>query len=114
MTDFSNQLIAPPLVERTGAYIIAVERHRQVAVEGHGAINDDAYTAGELPTAAVAYALPNDTDAIEFWPVQMSPEIFKRHKHDRIKQLAIAGALIAAEIDRLMRIEDLKQVKAAG
>lgn len=38
------------------------------------------------------------TDA---WP--WSPEWDKRQKHDRVRRLAIAGALIAAEIDRELR-----------
>lgn len=38
---------------------------------------------------------------VDPWPWDVAWD--KRYKHDRLKQLAIAGALIAAEIDRLER-----------
>ena len=42
--------------------------------------------------------------ATPYWPWDKSYN--KRHKHNRIRQLEIAGALIAAEIDRLLRLKE--------
>ncbi len=41
---------------------------------------------------------------VDPWPFEK--ELDKRLKHNRIKKLAIAGALVAAELDRLLRIVD--------
>jgi hypothetical protein len=55
-----------------------------------------------LASAAAFYALPEKYgELVGFWPTNWHHH--KKRKHDRVKQLAIAGALIAAEIDRLLR-----------
>ncbi len=80
-----------------GVAVIYEERHRQRTAEGYTAEYDSQHTNGELVTAALCYADPSimTSDAIDIpWP--MDPE-----RHSRIRQLTIAGALIAAEIDRL-------------
>ena len=69
---------------------IAKERQRQVSVEGWTPQHDDEHKDGEMAIAAARYAAP-------YW------EWDKRGKHERIRQLEIAGALLAAEIDRLLR-----------
>lgn len=95
-----------------GAELIAAERVRQVVVEGYTFDRDDLHTHGELARAAMAYTLlPPEIDGggyygrahltpLAFWPWwrgSFSPT------GDRVRDLVKAGALIAAEIDRLQR-----------
>lgn len=101
-----------------GVSIIAAERQRQVEVEGYRFAHDDQHDEGELAIAAACYAASSansqlfidNTGAgesnamVDPWPFEK--ELDKRLKHNRIKKLAIAGALIAAELDRLLRIVD--------
>lgn len=95
-----------------GAAMIACERARQIDVEGFGARHDDdGYHAnGELARAAACYAIPpgysRDLDICgvpALWPKSWHPQSWKPELDDRVRELAKAGALIAAEIDRLMR-----------
>lgn len=111
----------------TGIERIAAERTRQVAVEGWTPEHDDEHRHGELAMAAALYATPAPVFAridkqdggVLFedpWPWWCSHDDTqrggptkawdKRATHPRLRQLEIAGALIAAEIDRLMRITD--------
>lgn len=98
----------------TGAELIAKERQRQIDKEGWTADHDDQHELEELAKAAAYYAYPPSTHPkkinylttfIEFfaWPVHWDLKWDKKDKHDRIKQLIIAGALCAAEIDRFQR-----------
>jgi hypothetical protein len=95
---------------KTGIELIADERQRQIIGEGLDEKHDDEHQKGELANAAACYALsPNGGDAGNFckkwWPFEWS--WFKPsngpYPKERIKELAKAGALIAAEIDRLNR-----------
>ena len=88
----------------SGAEMIAFERQRQVDVEGYKSAHDDLYELGELAQAAACYLEAEDARAGVFgWP--LSPVSWK--PKDRIRNLVRAGALIAAEIDRLNRREAL-------
>ncbi len=86
---------------------VAAERKRQTEREGWTDAHDDTHTRGEMAISAACYAA-NGTDA----EVTVSGEDAfpwgschdKRAKHPRLRQLAIAGALVAAEIDRLSRV----------
>jgi len=110
----------------TGIELIAKERKRQINDEGWSAEHDLQHTSNELAMAAACYAL--DKEEVFVLKSQMGepPEIFdpwpwfskyyrysdnapgyikthdKRDTHDRIKKLTISGALIAAELDRLL------------
>lgn len=93
---------------KTGVEIIAEERKRQIDVEGWSFKNDDRYTDEELAYAAVSYGMPLEwrepvLSIPATWPWAI--ECWKPTPDDRIKELAKAGALIAAEIDRLQRIK---------
>lgn len=116
-------------IEKTGAELISMERERQVKVEGYTPEHDDAYTKAEggayntcLADAAICYAFiaAADEDLRKFGRVNTNhPFLFcpvhwpwhNEHwkpsqgdsNQDRIKELVKAGALIAAEIDRLQR-----------
>lgn len=88
-----------------GAQLIAAERARQISVEGYTAEGDDRQTAGELAMAAACYALPptlREEPLPMLWP--WSGMVW-RPSPARIRELAKAGALIAAEIDRVRRME---------
>lgn len=107
---------------------IAIERQRQVEKEGWTSKHDDAHKDGEMAIAAACYAAPYSIKADVRKLVQCScreatcghlggviekrgwqdpwpwdEQWDKRGKHERIRQLEIAGALVAAEIDRLLR-----------
>lgn len=91
-----------------GAALIAAERERQLQAEGWTPEHDDEHAHGELAAAAVSYIVISDPDGAgdtgypeEVWPWDLS--WFK--PADPIKNLVRAGALIAAEIDRLQRAQ---------
>jgi hypothetical protein len=109
------------MTSNAGADRIAVERRRQIGEEGFHPAHDMAYKAGTLVSAAVVYALHAllglrggagsfdlDDFAVtkaSFWPW-----------HDKwwkpkspIRNLERAGALIAAEIDRIINTEGQAQ-----
>jgi hypothetical protein len=90
-----------------GSDLISSERQRQISEEGWNSSHDDAHDFGELLIAANAYIsvvqMPDrahDILAVN-WPWEKS--CFKPSP-DPIRTLVKAGALIAAEIDRLARL----------
>lgn len=101
-----------------GIQLIAEERKRQIEQEGWTTQHDDAHTDHELSTAAACYAVydtgpdvvlmgdvHDEHPAMEpAWPWSFKWD--KRRKHGRLRRLQIAGALIAAEIDRELRREE--------
>jgi len=93
--------------EKSGVELIDVERARQMRVEGWTLEHDDEHDDGSLAAAASCLAAEG-TDAEFIWPgYELSWIKVLRDKHatsDRMRQLVIAGALIAAEIDRLRRL----------
>ncbi len=111
---------------KTGIELIAEERKRQVEVEHYGKDHDALHGMAELSSAAVAYILAgqdkeenyfdefddkesrkekelNPVIVNDYWP--WSDGSFKPDRvngnQPSIKDLIKAGALIAAEIDRL-------------
>lgn len=118
-------------VERilAGVDLIAQERQRQIEVEGWTAEHDDEHAEGELALAAALYASPEPLYRVSHtvlgttfedpWPwwnyrnydryndggveIKTTRRWDKRRKHSPLRRLVIAGALIAAEIDRLQR-----------
>lgn len=98
----------------SGAELIAAERQRQVEEEGRTAEHDQQHDRDELPGAAqtylgaVALRRQGETNAYirailtelpQGWP--WSWETFK--PRDDVRDLVRAGALIAAELDRIQR-----------
>jgi hypothetical protein len=98
---------------KTGVELIAEERQRQVKEEGYTPEHDSLHDGGEIALSAACYAA---------YPL----EIFKKLEYDmqvhfkqlipfdqykidesksEIRRMIIAGALIAAEIDRLQAID---------
>lgn len=102
-----------------GVEMIRTERERQINQEGCSAEHDDSHTAEELAEAAMCYACVGVSTArggsAKEWPVRMfdgfSDSLLEwpwneedwRPSDDPILNLLKAGALIAAEIDRLQR-----------
>lgn len=97
-----------------GVDLIKAERERQIKEERCSAEHDDQHKLGELAGAAAIYALhgcgfenPHILEArrravthkVRIWPWAD----FWWKPSDRIRDLVKAGALIAAEIDRLQR-----------
>lgn len=78
-----------------GIGLIASERQRQITKEGWTAGHDHTHDDGQLIEAANCYL--NQTSYR--WPWNMS--WFKPTPDDRVRELVKAGALIAAEIDRI-------------
>jgi hypothetical protein len=93
--------------ERTGAELIAAERKRQMSEEGWTPGHDDGHAECELVCAAACYLnehakIPTVHSFID-WPWDLR---FWKPSDDPIRNLVKAGALIAAEIDRLKRLEE--------
>lgn len=95
---------------KRGIEMIAEERQRQIEVEGWSKEHDAKHTNDSLAFAAVCYAIPSELRHYsycplrkervpDFWP--WNKEWWKPCPQDRIRELVKAGALIAAEIDRL-------------
>lgn len=97
----------------TGAQMIAAERQRQIDSEGWTAEHDDEHSQGELAGAAVCYivhALQQEDPYIdddETWPLPQWPwgRSWWKPSGDPTRNLTKAGALIAAEIDRIQRLQ---------
>jgi hypothetical protein len=93
-----------------GVAAIAEERARQVAKEGWTPEHDDDHDNGSLAAAAATYALVAREQALgDKGPFRSNPDLWpweaKWFKpRDQRRNLVRAGALIAAELDRLDRI----------
>lgn len=117
---------------KTGIQLITAERNRQIENEGFDSAHDDEHTSGELALAAALYATPvllyqfhdefasgplfsnafpwdewdkrphfGGSDPENYSNKVGDPEYYT--KEQRLDLLVKAGALIAAEIDRLLR-----------
>lgn len=115
---------------KTGIELITEERDRQISQEGWSVNHDQEHILGELAQAAACYALPpqrvvmsqppvvnnpRSVDDVQYGPAEeakpgqihwpFESEWYKRTPENRVRELTKAGALIAAEIDRLQRIQ---------
>lgn len=97
----------------TGVELIAQERQRQIDKEGYSAQHDDEHDTGDLAMASLCYISDFYSRqaklrayyynfALDHWP--WDEHDWKPTPKDDVRQLVKAGALIAAEIDRLQRI----------
>lgn len=101
---------------KTGGELIMIERKRQIEEEGWDAEHDD-HQQGTLATAGACYALDvasrisnyheswkyaYEKEAKHLWP--WDKEWWKPTPSNDVRELVKAGALIAAEIDRLQRL----------
>jgi hypothetical protein len=98
-----------------GVDLIRAERERQSSGEGWSAEHDDSHRSGELCDAAISYARAAAKQArgeshaylkemaaagAVPWPWE---DGWWKPDADQVRNLVKAGALIAAEIDRLLR-----------
>ncbi len=110
-----SDIAKPPL---TGVELIAQERERQMSKEGWTAEHDDKHPPFAMAIAGACYILDlkastvlcatarhedyTINDALDLlWP--WDGKWWKPTPDDTVRQLVKAGALIAAEIDRLQR-----------
>jgi len=110
---------APPT---GGAGLIAAERRRQVEVDGYSAKRDRRHDRRELLAAAACYVVdaydPATGRSLRAWAwpwrrssgtcgvwLDVDLEGWKPTPDDPIRQLVKAGALVAAEIDRLLAVD---------
>jgi hypothetical protein len=94
-----------------GIELIAAERDRQINVEGWTPEHDAEHDGEEMASAAMCYACPPNLDMRSVVTRQGEPtppiewpwdaKWYKPTPDDRVRELVKAGALIAAEIDRL-------------
>ena len=86
---------------KTGVELIAEERQRQEDEEGWTPEHDDQHTEYELAHAAACYLMRDDSDILKkYWPFGWP---WWKPSHSRVRNLVKAGALVAAEIDRVQR-----------
>lgn len=96
----------------SGATLIKLERDRQIKTENFSLENDSRCVQRELVMAALAYACTDgsseqDAQAKEmFWPWT---DKWYKPSANAVRNLTKAGALIAAEIDRLnaLRVKEI-------
>ncbi len=89
---------------KTGVRLIAEERKRQVEEEGWTAEHDATHVNNEMPDAAICYLVDQQHRDYEAFPWPWDDKWWKPTPDDRVRELVKAGALIAAEIDRLNQI----------
>lgn len=97
---------------KSGARLIAEERRRQRSRrpggEAYSLNHDDDHDKGEIARAAAVYAMPPEfRERNQDLVAVLTPPYWylKLKSGDRLRELVKAGALIAAEIDRLQREE---------
>jgi len=93
---------------KTGIELISAERERQITEKGWDAEHDNiANNDGQLADAAICYAMDGDRrdnwTVSNIWPWDWN--WWRPTPEDRIRELTKAGALIAAEIDRLNNLQ---------
>jgi len=82
-----------------GIELIKIERERQIKKEGFDADHDSKHDCNELTDAALCYICnAPELYGNETWPWEIS---WWKPSYDPIRNLVKAGALIAAEIDRI-------------
>lgn len=103
---------------KNGVQLIAEERQRQIDEELYTSEHDAEHTDDSIAYAAACYTIPENGRNIyagqnglsnilnTLWP--WDKHCWKPSPDDRIRELTKAGALIAAEIDRLQYLNKTK------
>ena len=99
MSNMTNQSVA--------AAMISAERERQRLNEGFDDRHDDDQEEGLLEVLAAELLLDATSGVIDHDFEPDSRGLCFKHRDNRCKQLMIAGALVAAAMDRLMRLDNL-------
>lgn len=103
---------------KTGIELIAAERKRQISSGGWSSAHDDEHENGDIVSAAISYSIfawwklvgtacgwnrpMVDTIIGDNW-FPWDSTWWKPSEDDQVRNLVKAGALIAAEIDRIQR-----------
>jgi hypothetical protein len=126
-SEFVNR-VSQNFKRTAGCALITAERQRQIYKEGYSEAHDDEHEDGSLALAGALYATPitlyekiecaNGFSFGDAWPWETTCDkravvdhgnVIKANRllpvKQRIRLLAMAGALIAAEIDRLQRLK---------
>jgi hypothetical protein len=85
--------------ETNGCELIRAERIRQITKEGWTPEHDDNHGCDDLAFVA--------SDLLRGRPDRWG--LYLKHKGNRVRLLTIAGALVAAEIDRELRAQAMTQ-----
>jgi hypothetical protein len=92
---------------KTGVELIAEERQEQIEKHGWDFEHDKNHDDGSLVDAAIAIAFNDENIEARFeapswaWGIRNHKRHSKRKGIEKIERLKVAGALLAAEIDRL-------------
>lgn len=95
----------------SGVELIVAERQRQISQEGWTPQHDDGHRLCQLADAAACYIDGRRDYRQEKWPWAIH---WWKPSGSRIRDLTKAGALIAAEIDRLQRLEARQTTTRSG
>jgi len=87
---------------KTGIELISEERKEQINKHGFNSLHDTLNSCGELGQAAIYCLTGKEEDYPEGWSLEYQ---YKIDRANLKKRLTVAGALIAAEIDRINNIE---------
>lgn len=109
----------PGLHNGTGGRRIQAERIRQIQEEGWSLEHDDDHAFGDLAWAGNLYSLNSvraDTPVPDSWPWKKQSW---KPTDDRVRNLEKAGALVQAEIDKLIRLrhdiaDEINELLAEG
>lgn len=124
---FASTYTENDVEDDTGAGLIAAERKRQIDQEGWTAAHDAQHTDGSLAHAAICYLANGNNDtriscavqvqdklltlrAIPSWPASWAQTWDRRGSIGYRRSLVVAGALTAAEIDRVARQDRRRDV----
>lgn len=91
---------------KTGIELIAEERKEQIEKHGWDLTNNIDYVNGELIKAALFAINPDQFEWPFYWQEKFRNKILAKTK---IERLRIAGALIAAEMDRTLNHQSFKK-----
>ena len=91
---------------KTGIELIAQERQEQIEKHGFNLSNDEDYSENELVSAAMYALTQEDEHYPRGWGFWFHDKMVKKEERMSeeefwIERLKIAGALIAAELDRI-------------
>ena len=89
---------------KTGVELIAEERQEQIEKHGFDVKNDADYSHNELIKAAQFAINPDQFEWPFYWQEEFRTKIL--NKTNAVERLKVAGALIAAEIDRIQLREE--------
>lgn len=99
---------------KTGIELIAEERKEQLEKHGYDYFNDSVYDKGLLARAACAICYDSElSKPATFsapnwaWEIREKKQSKYSKKEEYIQRLKVAGALIAAEIDKIQNTPNL-------